>query len=44
MRSRRRAYLTSYRGLAFYTKSPPAIVLPGRAEVITAKAMSIPDV
>ena len=37
-------YLTSYRGLAFYTKSPHAIVLPGRAEVITAKSMSIPDV
>lgn len=37
-------YLTSYRGLAFYTKSTHAIVLPGRAEVITAKSMSIPDV
>lgn len=37
-------YLTSYRGLAFYTKSPHAIVLPGRAEVVTAKSMSIPDV
>ena len=37
-------YLTTYRGLAFYTKSPHAIVLPGRAEVITAKSMSIPDV
>ena len=36
-------YLTSYRGLAFFTKSPMALVLPGRAEVITAKSMSIPD-
>ena len=37
-------YLTSYRGLAFFTKSASALVLPGRAEVITAKSMSIPDV
>ena len=36
-------YLTSYRGLAFFTKSPTALVLPGRADVITAKSMSIPD-
>ena len=37
-------YLTSYRGLAFFTKSPQALVLPGRAEVITAKSISIPEV
>ena len=37
-------YLTSYRGLAFFTKSPTALVLPGRTELITAKSMSIPDV
>jgi len=36
-------YLTSYRGLAFFTKSPTALVLPGRADVITAKSMSVPD-
>ena len=36
-------YLTSYRGLAFFTKSPTALVLPGRVDVITAKSMSIPD-
>jgi hypothetical protein len=36
-------YLTSYRGLAFFTKSPSALVLPGRVDVITAKSMSIPD-
>ena len=36
-------YLTSYRGLAFFTKSPTALVLPGRAEVITAKSISVPD-
>ena len=37
-------YLTSYRGLAFFTKSEQALLLPGRAEVITAKSISIPDV
>ena len=37
-------YLTSYRGLAFFTKSAMALVLPGRSEVITAKSISIPDV
>ena len=36
-------YLTSYRGLAFFTKSPTALVLPGRAEVVTAKSMCVPD-
>jgi hypothetical protein len=37
-------YLTSYRGLAFFTKSPTALVLPGRAEIVTAKSISVPDV
>jgi hypothetical protein len=37
-------YLTSYRGLAFFTKSDEALVLPGRAEIVTAKSISIPDV
>ena len=36
-------YLTSYRGLAFFTKSDQALVLPARAEVITAKSISLPD-
>ena len=36
-------YLTSYRGLAFFTKSDQALVLPGRAEVITAKSISLHD-
>jgi len=36
-------YLTSYRGLAFFTKSEQALLLPGRAEVITAKSISVPD-
>jgi hypothetical protein len=37
-------YLTSYKGLAFFTKSPDALLLPPRTEVIAAKAISIPDV
>jgi hypothetical protein len=37
-------YLTSYRGLAFYTQSHAALVLPPRAEVIAARSISIPNV
>jgi hypothetical protein len=37
-------YLTSYKGLAFFTKSPSSLVLPPRVEVIPAKSISIPDV
>lgn len=36
-------YLTTYRGLAFYTQSPSPLVLPGRAEVIAAKSIAIPE-
>jgi hypothetical protein len=36
-------YLTTYRGLAFFTKSPSPIVLPGRAEVIVAKSIAVPE-
>jgi len=35
-------YLTSYKGLAFYTKSGEQIHLPGTAEVIAAKTIWIP--
>lgn len=34
--------LTSYRGLAFYCKSPAPIELPGTAEVIAAKSIWMP--
>lgn len=37
-------YLTSYRGLAFFTKSMDQLLLPGRAEVVAARKISIPDV
>ena len=36
-------YLTSYKGLAFYTKSPAPLVLPTGAEIINAKSISIPQ-
>ena len=35
-------YLTSYKGLAFFTKSRDPLPLPGGAEVVEAKAISIP--
>lgn len=37
-------YLTTYKGLAFFTKSPNSLVLPSRVEVIQAKSISIPEV
>jgi hypothetical protein len=36
-------YLTSYRGLAFFTKSSERLRLPGDCELIIAKKISIPD-
>jgi hypothetical protein len=36
-------YLTSYKGLAFHTKSADPLPLPPRAEVVEAKSISIPD-
>ncbi|MDH3252666.1 MAG: hypothetical protein OEM41_07725 [Ignavibacteria bacterium] len=35
-------YLTSYKGLAFFCKSPRELELPGTAELITAKSIWIP--
>ncbi len=35
-------YLTSYKGLAFYTESRERIELPGRAEVVAAARIWIP--
>jgi hypothetical protein len=37
-------YLTSYKGLAFFTKSAQPLLLPGRAEVISARSISIPEI
>lgn len=36
------AYLTSYKGLAFYTKSDDEIPLPGSVELVRAKSIWIP--
>ena len=40
---RKYQYLTTYRGLAFYTTSEHPLVLPGRTELINAKSISVPD-
>ena len=36
-------YLTSYKGLAFFTKSPVPISLPGDIELVTADKIWIPS-
>jgi hypothetical protein len=36
-------YLTSYKGLAFFTRSPEPLGLPSRVEVVAAQAISIPE-
>ncbi len=35
-------YLTSYKGLFFYTKSSTGIQLPGDAEIVSARSIWIP--
>ena len=40
--SKKYHYLTSYRGLFFYTKSPEALMLPSTADLITAEKIWIP--
>jgi len=35
-------YLSSYKGLAFFTKSPTELILPGSAEIIRAGKIWIP--
>lgn len=37
------SYLTSYKGLAFFTKTPAPMHLPGDIELIVAKKIWIPD-
>lgn len=36
-------YLTGYKGLVFYTKAKAPLQLPGRAEIVAAKSISIPS-
>ncbi|HEX9896173.1 MAG TPA: hypothetical protein VGA85_00735 [Dehalococcoidales bacterium] len=35
-------YLTAYKGLMFFTKSPMELMLPGDVEIITAREIWIP--
>jgi len=35
-------YLSSYRGLAFFTKSPKPLNLPGNSEIVNARKIWIP--
>jgi hypothetical protein len=37
-------YLTSYKGLAFFTKSSDELVLPSRVEIVQARSIAIPDI
>jgi hypothetical protein len=37
------SYLTSYKGLAFYTKSPEPIHIPTDAETVDATKIWVPD-
>ncbi len=39
---RRHSYLTSYRGLAFFTKSPVPVPLPADAELVVAGKIWVP--
>ncbi len=36
-------YLTSYKGLAFYTKTPTVLSLPGDVELISARQIWMPS-
>jgi hypothetical protein len=36
-------YLTSYKGLAFFTTSPSQLLFPSRVEMVQAKKISIPE-
>ena len=36
-------YLTSYRGLTFYCKSPTPLEMPFEAEMVAANKISVPD-
>lgn len=41
--SKHHRYLTSYKGLAFYTQTPRPLALPPRTEIVEAKKIWIPD-
>lgn len=37
-------YITSYKGLTFFTKSKEALLIPASVEIITAKKIVIPQI
>lgn len=37
-------YLTSYKGLTFFTKSKDPLLIPGSVEMITAKKIVVPQI
>ena len=37
-------YLTSYKGLTFFTKSKDALMIPGGVEMIAAKKIAVPEI
>ena len=37
-------YLTSYKGLTFFTKSKDPLLIPGSVDVITAKKIVVPQI
>jgi hypothetical protein len=41
-RTKKYKYLTEYKGLVFHTESRSELLLPSRAEIISAKEISIP--
>ncbi len=41
--SRKYHYLTSYKGLIFYTRSPTPLPLPSKVELIAARKIWIPE-
>ncbi|MCL2149848.1 MAG: hypothetical protein FWH51_02800 [Dehalococcoidia bacterium] len=42
LRKKEYHYLTNYKGLAFYTKSPQELILPGDIELVAAKQIWMP--
>jgi hypothetical protein len=40
--NRQYQYLMSYKGIAFFTKSPEALAMPRHAEVVVARAIWMP--
>jgi hypothetical protein len=36
-------YLTTYKGLAFFTRSPMPLALPAHAEVVAVQSIAIPE-